>query len=103
MQQNKKIIVGIVVAIGVLIGGYFGYGYYLKYKKSAETVKDKMIEKELSREERIKEFTTVLPDANKIELTEKQKEFAKPIATSSSPTKTDPEREKLIKEFTHQQ
>lgn len=102
MQQNKKIIIGIVVATGILIGGYLGYGYYLKYKKSTETAKE-AVKKELTREESIKEFTTVLPDANKIELTEEQKEFAKPIATSSSPTKTDPEREKLIKEFTRQQ
>ncbi len=103
MEQNKKIVIGIVVVTGIIIGAYFGYGYYLKYKKSTEATKDEKIEKELSREERIKEFTTVLPDANKIELTEKQKEFAKPITASPDPIKADPEREKLIKEFTNPQ
>lgn len=86
----------------LLVIAYFGYGYYLKYKKSTETAKE-AIKKELTREEIIKEFTTVLPDANKIELTEEQKKFVKPATTSSSSTKTDPEREKLIKEFTRQQ
>ena len=103
MEQNKKIIIGIFVAASIIIGAYFAYGYYLKYKKSTEVTQDKNIEKELSREERMKEFTTVLPDANKIELTEKQKEFAKPITASPDPIKADPEREKLIKEFTNPQ
>lgn len=54
MEQNKKIIIGIVVVTVILTGGYLGYKYYPKQKKITETVKDKIIEKELSKEDILK-------------------------------------------------
>jgi len=97
MEQNKKILIGVIIAIIVIICGYFGYNYYFKKEAGEPPVSEILTAQETERESILKSLTA--PEG-KTEFTEEDlmilKNLSAPLKPKTTSNITDEEKQRIL-------